>query len=67
MDFRLSDEQRLFRQTVRQFAETELRPRAAEVDRTGEFNWDAVKKMGPLGLLGLNTPEEYGGPGVDAV
>ena len=67
MDFRLSDEQRLFRQTVRQFAETELRPRAAEVDRTGEFNWDAAKKMGPLGLLGLNTPEEYGGPGVDTV
>src|SRR5438105_11841348 len=67
MDFRLSEEQRLFKQTVRQFAETELRPRAAEVDRTGQFNWDAVKKMGPLGLLALNTPEAYGGPGVDAV
>jgi alkylation response protein AidB-like acyl-CoA dehydrogenase len=44
-----------------------LRPRAHEVDETGEFNWPAVRKMGPLGLLGLNIPEAYGGAGVDAV
>jgi alkylation response protein AidB-like acyl-CoA dehydrogenase len=37
------------------------------VDVTGEFNWTAARKMGPLGLLGLNIPEEYGGAGVDAV
>ncbi len=67
MDFTLSDEQKLFKHTVHAFAVAELRPRAAEVDRTGEFNWDAVKHMGPLGLLGLNAPEEYGGAGVDAV
>ncbi|MEP7200727.1 MAG: acyl-CoA dehydrogenase family protein [Chloroflexota bacterium] len=67
MDFTLSDEQKLFRQTVRAFAAAELKPRAHEVDQTGEFNWAAVKKMGPLGLLGLNAPEEFGGAGVDAV
>ena len=67
MYFALSDEQNLFRNTVRDFAEAELSPRAHEVDVTGSFNWEAVHKMGPLGLLGLSTPEEYGGPGVDAV
>ncbi|MFO3796340.1 MAG: acyl-CoA dehydrogenase family protein, partial [Anaerolineales bacterium] len=40
---------------------------AREVDESGEFNWEAVRKGGPLGLLGLNIPEEYGGAGVDAV
>ena len=67
MNFALSDEQNLFRNTVRDFAEAELSPRAHEVDVTGRFNWEAVRKMGPLGLLGLSTPEEYGGAGVDAV
>ena len=67
MDFVLNDEQKLFKHTVHQFADAELRPRAAEIDRTGVFNWDAVRKMGPLGLLGLNAPEEFGGAGVDAV
>ena len=67
MNFALSDEQNLFRNMVREFAEAELSPRAHEVDVTGAFNWAAVRKMGPLGLLGLNAPEEYGGAGVDAV
>jgi butyryl-CoA dehydrogenase len=67
MNFALSDEQNLFRNMVRDFAAAELAPRAHEVDVTGNFNWEAVRKMGPLGLLGLNAPEEYGGAGVDAV
>ena len=67
MNFALSDEQSLFRKTVRDFADAELAPRAHQVDVTGEFNWPAVRKMGPLGLLGLNAPEEFGGAGVDAV
>jgi alkylation response protein AidB-like acyl-CoA dehydrogenase len=67
MDFDLTEEQRLWQKSVRAFAEAELRPRAHEVDETGEFNWPAVRKMGPLGLLGLNIPEAYGGAGVDAV
>ncbi|MGZ9222413.1 MAG: acyl-CoA dehydrogenase family protein, partial [Anaerolineales bacterium] len=44
-----------------------VQPKAHEVDVTGEFNWTATRKMGPLGLLGLNIPEEFGGAGVDAV
>ena len=67
MDFELTEEQRLFQRTVRDFAEAELKPRARQVDEHYEFNAQAVKKMGPLGLLGLNVPEEYGGAGVDAV
>jgi alkylation response protein AidB-like acyl-CoA dehydrogenase len=65
MNFDLTDEQRLWRKAVHDFVEREVRPRAREVDEKGEFNWEAVRKMGPLGLLGLNIPEQYGGAGVD--
>jgi alkylation response protein AidB-like acyl-CoA dehydrogenase len=67
MDFDLSEEQRLWRETVHDFVAREVKPKARQVDEEGEFNWEAMRKMGPLGLLGLNIPEEYGGPGVDAV
>ena len=67
MDFDLSDEQRLWREVVHDFVSREVRPKAREVDEKGEFNWEAVRKMGPLGMLGLNVPEEFGGPGVDAI
>lgn len=67
MDFSLTEEQRLWQKTVHEFAAAELQPRAQETDESGEFNWPAVRKMGPLGLLGLNIPEEYGGAGVDAI
>jgi alkylation response protein AidB-like acyl-CoA dehydrogenase len=67
MDFELSEEQRLWQGVVRDFVAKEVKPKAKEVDETGEFNWEAVRKMGPLGLLGLNIPEEYGGSGVDAI
>jgi alkylation response protein AidB-like acyl-CoA dehydrogenase len=67
MNFELNDEQRLFRQLVHDFVAKELKPMARETDETAEFNWTAVRKMGPLGLLGLETPEEYGGAAVDAV
>lgn len=67
MNFQLTEEQRMFRDMVREFAEKELRPRARHTDETAEFNADAVNKMGPLGLLGLAVPEEYGGAGVDAL
>ncbi|MBI5876513.1 MAG: acyl-CoA dehydrogenase family protein [Chloroflexi bacterium] len=67
MDFTLDETQRLFRHTVHEFSAIELKARAAETDRTAQFNWAAVRKMGPLGLLGLNAPEEYGGAGIDAV
>ncbi len=67
MDFELSGEQRLWKDVVHDFAAREVKPRARHVDETGEFNWDATHKMGPLGLLGLNIPEQYGGAGVDAL
>jgi len=67
MDFQLKEEQREWQKTVREFVEAEVKSRAKETDEKAKFNWDAVKKMGPLGLLGLNAPEEYGGAGVDAI
>ena len=67
MDFDLNDEQRMWQKAVHDFVAAEVRPFAREADETGEFNWNAVRKMGPLGMLGLNIPEEYGGPGIDAV
>lgn len=67
MDFDLNEEQRMWQKAVHDFVAAEVRPFAREADETGEFNWKAVRKMGPLGLLGLNIPEEFGGPGIDAV
>jgi alkylation response protein AidB-like acyl-CoA dehydrogenase len=67
MDFQLTDEQKMWRETVHDFVAREVKPHAHEVDENAEFNWPAVRKMGPLGLLGLNIPEEYGGAGVDAI
>ncbi len=67
MDFELTDEQRALQEVVHDFVATELRPRARHTDETGEFNWPAVRKMGPLGLLGLEVPEAYGGAALDAV
>jgi len=67
MNFDLTQEQLLWRDTVYDFVAKEVKPKAKEVDETSEFNWAATKKMGPLGLLGLNVPEEFGGAGVEAV
>jgi len=67
MHFDLNEEQRMWRDAVHDFVAREVKPRAREVDENSEFNETAVRKMGPLGLLGLNVPEEYGGAGVDAV
>src|SRR5579884_234476 len=65
MDFTLNEEQLAIRDTCREFAEQEIKPRAEEMDRTGKFPYDLVRKMGELGLLGLPFPEEYGGAGAD--
>jgi alkylation response protein AidB-like acyl-CoA dehydrogenase len=55
----------MIRDSVRDFAQNEIVPRAAEIDRTGEFPLDILKKMSDLGLMGLPIPEEYGGAGAD--
>jgi butyryl-CoA dehydrogenase len=67
MYFELTDEQKQFREVVHDFVANEVKPRARHTDEAAEFNWTAVKKMGPLGLLGLEVPEEYGGAAVDAI
>src|SRR5512143_572291 len=67
MEFDLSQEQRMWQKAVRDFVAAEIKPKAHEVDVSGEFNWGAVRKMGSLGLLSLNIPEEFGGANVDAV
>jgi alkylation response protein AidB-like acyl-CoA dehydrogenase len=67
MNFDLTEEQREFRHVVHNFVEKEVKPLARHTDESHEFNWTAVKKMAPLGLLGLQIPEEFGGANVDTV
>jgi butyryl-CoA dehydrogenase len=65
MDFTLNDEQVAIRDTCREFAEREIKPRAEKMDATGEFPYDLIRQMGELGLMGLPFPEAYGGAGAD--
>jgi short-chain 2-methylacyl-CoA dehydrogenase len=67
VDFELTDEQRLLRDTVRDFARAEVAPVAEELDRTKSFPYEIVAKMGELGLMGIPFPEEYGGGGADTL
>lgn len=67
MDFELTTEQRELRHVVHEFVAQEVKPMARHTDENNEFNWTAVRKMGPLGLLGLEVPEEYGGANLDAI
>jgi short/branched chain acyl-CoA dehydrogenase len=65
MNFDLTAEQQDVRRLVRDFAEGEVRPVAAELDRTKSFPYEIVRKLGELGLMGIPYPEEYGGGGAD--
>ncbi len=67
MEFEFTQEQKMYQRAVRDFCEGELKPYAAEVDRTGELRWDAIRKMPELGLTGLLVPEEYGGANLDMI
>jgi len=67
MDFNLTEEQRAWQRAVHDFVVKEVRPRAHDVDESGEFNWEATRKGAALGLLGLSIPEEHGGAGVDPI
>jgi len=67
VDFQLSDEQRLLRDTVRDFAREEVAPVAEELDRTKAFPYEIVAKLGELGLMGIPFPEEVGGGGADTL
>jgi butyryl-CoA dehydrogenase len=63
----LTDEQQMIRATVREFADSQIRPIAAEIDREARFPHETVKRMGELGLMGMVIPERWGGSGAGAV
>lgn len=65
MKLELSDEHMMLKQTLADFAESEIKPHAAEYDRSRQFPFDNVKKCAELGLTGITVPEEYGGAGMD--
>ncbi|HET6398386.1 MAG TPA: acyl-CoA dehydrogenase family protein [Candidatus Thermoplasmatota archaeon] len=67
MDFRLTEQQRMVRDMVREFAQTEVKPVAGQHDRDHTFPRATTRRMGELGLLGVTVPEQYGGPGCDYV
>jgi len=65
MDLNLTEEQRMMEDMTRNFAQNELKPVARDLDATGEFPVEIVKKLSELGLMGVCVPEEYGGAGMD--
>src|SRR6187549_1000439 len=67
MDFRPTDDQALLRRSVREFAETEIRPHVREWDEQQHFPRELVPKMAALGLLGIQFPERYGGAGMSGL
>ncbi len=67
MNFELTDEQNMIRETVRDFAEREIKPVAQELDEKAEFSYDLTRKMGELGLFGMYLPEKYGGQELDTL
>ncbi len=67
MNFDLTESQRLIREMVRELVGREVKPHAAEIDRSDEWPWDLYKRMADLGILGMTFPEEYGGSTADTV
>jgi alkylation response protein AidB-like acyl-CoA dehydrogenase len=65
--FSLTEEHQMIRQAARDFAQKEIAPIAAEFDETGDFPSTTIKKMGEMGLMGIEVPEEYGGAGMDTM
>ncbi len=63
----LSEEHEMLRNAAREFAQNEILPIAAEHDESGEFPLDTIRKMGKMGLMGIEVPEEYGGAGMDTL
>lgn len=67
MDFTLSTEQEILRESVRSFAENEIKPVAQELDEKEEFSFETMQKMAELGLFGIFVSEQYGGQGMDYI
>jgi len=64
VELKFTEEQELLRSTIRDFAESEIRPNMMEYDEKQEFPWEVVNKLGELGLMGILFPEKYGGSGM---
>ncbi len=67
MDFGYTEEQTMIRDMARDFGQNEVAPVAAELEASSEFPWELTKRMAKLGFLGMTTPEEYGGIGIDTI
>lgn len=67
MDFSLTDEQKLFQKTIREFCEKEIKPISEKIDKEDYFPENLYKKMGRMGLMGMTVPQKYGGAGIDRV
>ena len=65
--FPFSEEHEMIRQAARDFAQNEIAPIAAEFDESGEFPYETIMKMGEMGFMGIEVPEEYGGTGMDTL
>lgn len=67
MDFKLTEEQKMIQAMARDFAQKEIKPIAARIDEEAIFPVETVKRMGELGFMGIEIPEEYGGAGMDTI
>ena len=67
MNFQLTEEQELIKQMIQEFAETEVKPIAAEIDKNHRFPVETMEKLKDLNLMGIIIPEEYGGTGADSI
>ncbi|MCB0228629.1 MAG: acyl-CoA dehydrogenase family protein, partial [Anaerolineae bacterium] len=67
LDFQFNDEQRMVRDLAHQFAEKEIKPVAEHYDTSGEYPWPLIRQGLQLGLMNVNIPEQYGGPGLDVL
>jgi len=65
--FPFTEEHEMIRQAARDFAQNEIVPVASEFDESGEFPYKTIKKMGEMGFMGIEVPEEYGGAGMDTL
>ena len=65
--FPFTQEHEMIRQAARDFAQNEIAPIAAEFDETGDFPSETIKKMGEMGFMGIEVPEDYGGAGMDTL
>lgn len=67
MDFRLTEEQKMIRNMTREFVDDIIKPRAEDMEKTGEYPYDIMAQMADIGMMGIPFPEEYGGSGGDWV